>query len=52
MNPLMQLKQITLVFLVAFGLICFELSPIARAESPPPDGSYAGGNTAEGQATF
>ena len=28
---------------------CLALSPIARAVVPPPDGGYAGGNTAEGQ---
>jgi hypothetical protein len=28
---------------------CLALSPIARAVVPPPDGAYAGGNTAEGQ---
>jgi Chaperone of endosialidase len=48
MNPIIQLKQITLVFLVAFGLACFALSPAARAVSPAPDGGYAGFNTAEG----
>ena len=49
MNPLIWLKQITSVFLVAFSLICFGLLPLVRALSPPPDGGYAGGNTAEGQ---
>jgi hypothetical protein len=49
MNPLIQLKQTTSVFLVAFALACFALSPAARAVSPPPDGGYAGFNTAEGQ---
>jgi hypothetical protein len=49
MNPVIQLKQITSLFLVAFGLACFCLSPAARAVSPPPDGGYAGFNTAEGQ---
>jgi hypothetical protein len=49
MNPLIQLKQITSIFLVAFGLACFALSPAARAVSPPPDGGYPGFNTAEGQ---
>ena len=52
MNPLSWLKQITSVFLVAFGLICFGLSPMVRAVSPPPDGGYAGGNTAEGQTAL
>jgi uncharacterized coiled-coil protein SlyX len=33
--------------LLAFGFLA--LCSIARAVSPPPDGGYAGGNTAEGQ---
>ena len=47
MNPLIQLKKATPVFLVA--LVCFGLSPTMQAVSPPPDGGYPGGNTAEGQ---
>src|SRR5262245_52729300 len=34
---------------VAFTLICFALSPNARAVIPPPDGAYPNFNTAEGQ---
>jgi hypothetical protein len=34
---------------VAFTLISVSLSPSAHAVSPPPDGGYPGGNTAEGQ---
>jgi hypothetical protein len=49
MNPIIQLKQTTTIFLVAFGLACFALSPVARAVSPSPDGGYPGFNTAEGQ---
>ncbi|MGC1322362.1 MAG: hypothetical protein WA849_09285, partial [Candidatus Udaeobacter sp.] len=49
MNPLIHLKQTTSAFLVASGLACFALSPIAQAVSPAPDGGYPGGNTAEGQ---
>jgi hypothetical protein len=51
MNPLIQLKQTTAVFLLAFGLACFALSPKAQAvlPSPTPDGGYPGKNTAEGQ---
>jgi hypothetical protein len=30
-------------------LVCFAASPAAQAVSPPPDGGYPGGNTAEGQ---
>jgi hypothetical protein len=33
----------------AFALACFALLPGAQAVSPPPDGGYAGGNTAEGR---
>jgi len=33
----------------AFALACFAVSPRAQAVSPPPDGGYPGGNTAEGQ---
>jgi Chaperone of endosialidase len=46
MNPVIQLKSRTLVFLVA--LICFALSPGSKAVNPAPDGGYPGGNTAEG----
>jgi Chaperone of endosialidase len=51
-NPLMQLKQTTSVFLVAFGLACFALLPQAQAVVPAPDGGYPGGNTAEGQSAL
>jgi hypothetical protein len=47
MNPLIQLKNVALVFLVA--LVCFGLLPTMQAVVPAPDGGYAGGNTAEGQ---
>jgi hypothetical protein len=48
MNPLIQLRKATPVFLVA--LACFGLSPAARAllPPPPPDGGYPNQNTAEG----
>src|SRR6267154_564983 len=37
--------------LITFSLVCFGLSPTAKAllPAPPPDGGYPGGNTAEGQ---
>ena len=38
--------------LVALGLVCFAISPMAQAVVPPPDGGYSGGNTAEGQAAL
>jgi hypothetical protein len=34
---------------VASALACFVVMPNAPAVSPPPDGGYPGGNTAEGQ---
>jgi len=49
MNRLVQLKQITSLFLVALLLACFGILPAAQAVVPPPDGGYLGGNTAEGQ---
>ena len=52
MNPLIQLKQTTSVFLIAFGLACFGLSPAARAVTPAPDGGYPGDNTAEGDSAL
>jgi hypothetical protein len=32
--------------------VCFGLLPKAQAVSPPPDGGYLGGNTAEGQSAL
>ncbi len=52
MNPLIQLKNITPVFLAAFVLVCLTLSPRVRAVSPAPDGGYPGQNTAEGQSAL
>ena len=49
MNALIQLKKTTPVFVIAFVLAWFALSPIAQAVVPPPDGGYPGFNTAEGQ---
>ena len=49
MNPLiLQLKKLTPLCLTVFALGCLALLPKARAVSPPPDGGYPGGNTAEG----
>lgn len=47
MNRLIQSKQAVPGFFVA--LVCFGLCPTMQAVSPPPDGGYPGGNTAEGQ---
>ena len=49
MNPLIQLKKTTPLFLIALVLVCFGLLPIAQAVVPPPDGGYPNFNTAEGQ---
>src|SRR5437762_4747150 len=38
--------------LAAFAFACFAISPTTQAVSPPPDGGYAGGNTAEGQSAL
>src|SRR5438093_10536661 len=35
--------------LITFALLCFALVENTQAVSPPPDGGYPGGNTAEGQ---
>jgi hypothetical protein len=49
MNPLTQFKKSKALFLIALALLCFALLPGARAVSPPPDGDYLRGNTAEGK---
>jgi Chaperone of endosialidase len=48
MQSLIQFKRTTLLFLIPLALACFALVPTSRAVSPPPDGGYPGGNTAEG----
>ena len=35
--------------LITFALVCFALVQNTHAVSPPPDGGYPGGNTAEGE---
>jgi hypothetical protein len=37
------------LFVVPLVFTCFALIQIAEAVSPPPDGGYPGGNTAEGE---
>jgi hypothetical protein len=49
MTPLIQFRTTILPMFVAFVVGGFALAPRARAVDPPPDGSYAGDNTAEGQ---
>src|SRR6266403_311572 len=50
MNLTIQLKTTTPSLLVTLSLVCFGLSPTAKAllPAPSPDGGYPGGNTAEG----
>jgi hypothetical protein len=36
------------LLLIPLALACFALAPTTRAVSPPPEGGYPGGNTAEG----
>jgi trimeric autotransporter adhesin len=38
--------------LLALTLVCSGLVHVAQAVNPPPDGGYAGGNTAEGQSAL
>jgi len=52
MDQLLQLKQTIEVFLFAFALASYTLSPAVLAVTPAPDGGYPGGNTAEGKALF
>ena len=49
MNTLiLQFKKVTPLFLIVFALGCFALLPGAQAVSPPPDGDYSTGDTAQG----
>jgi len=47
MNPLIQRKKATRI-LLTLALLCLGLLPQLQAVTPPPDGGYPGGNTAEG----
>ena len=38
----------TILFTIGYLTLC----PITQAVNPPPDGGYAGGNTAEGQSAL
>ena len=52
MNPLIQFKTTTLSLLIVFVLMYFGLCPTTQALTPPPDGGYTGGNTAEGDGAL
>ena len=43
------MKKLTPLLLIISLLVSFAFLPTAQAVSPPPDGGYPGGNTAEGQ---
>jgi hypothetical protein len=48
MNPLIQLKKSTPLFLIVFTLGCFGPLPMAQAVGPDTDGAIAGSNNGEG----
>jgi uncharacterized coiled-coil protein SlyX len=48
-NPISDSLSRCALILIPFVLICVATLPGAHAVSPPPDGGYPGGNTAEGQ---
>ena len=53
MTPLiLQFKKVTPLYLTIFMLGCFAFSPQMQALSPPPDGGYPNGNTAEGDSAL
>ena len=37
---------------ILMGIVCIGLSPQMQALSPPPDGGYPNGNTAEGDSAL
>jgi len=49
MTPrIFKFKKVTPLCLIIFAVCCVALLPKVQAVSPPPDGGYPGGNTAEG----
>ena len=48
MDPWIQLKKATPLFLVTFLIVWLGSSQKSEAVTPPPDGGYSGGNTVEG----
>ena len=52
MKSAIQLKTVIPSFFVGLMLLCLATGPKAQAVSPPPDGGYVGGNTAEGQTAL
>ena len=49
MNPLIHRKRKIILLLILLAVAYVAFSPKAEAVSPPPDGAYPGGNTAEGE---
>jgi hypothetical protein len=49
MKPIIQLRTIIPSLFTALAVLCLVAAPKAFGVSPPPDGGYPGGNTAEGQ---
>jgi hypothetical protein len=49
MNPLIQPRNATALFVTALLLTCLEVTPRAQAVNPPPEGGYPGNNTALGE---
>jgi hypothetical protein len=52
MNPLIQLKVAKLSVVIISELAWLAALPLAQALAPPPDGGYAGANTAEGNGAL
>src|SRR5215471_10737060 len=46
------MKRTTSSLVIALIFVCMCLLAPAQAVSPPPDGGYPGGNTAEGQSAL
>ena len=46
------MKTTILAVLITFTVVCGGLLPNAEAITPPPDGGYPRGNTAEGQSAL
>jgi hypothetical protein len=52
MKTLPKIPIPSFLIVLILAMACFGLLPKAQAVSPPPDGGYPGGNTAEGQAAL
>jgi len=48
----MKNRNVITIFTAIVSVLFSALLPVAQAVNPPPDGGYAGGNTAEGQAAL